>query len=121
MSRRSVKKSIYGIDRTNRTDESGCACVAEPPPEIGLQLFASTLLFFKNAIEKFFPRIGINAPFTAAMRVSGVLPPAIVVRLIWGKRYPGVKFNPQSQIHLLQIKDIYLEVRADWNKDILFK
>jgi hypothetical protein len=123
MSRRSTKKSIYGFGRSNGVSDGAgpCVCVPEPPPEIGLQLLSSTLLFFKNAIEKFFPRMNINAPFTAPMSVRGKLPAYIVVRLLWGKRYPGVKFNTQSQIHLMQIKDLYLEVRADWSKDVLFR
>lgn len=57
------------------------------------------------------------APMGATVKVSD----KVFVRLTWAQQYPGIVFQSDCCLHLLQIKDLYLQFGMDYTNDPLFK
>ena len=108
-----TRKPIYGCKNV-------ASCASDPPPLTILTVLRNIVDKFTYAIDKFFPLLKTNAPFTADMGATISVPPILMVRLLWIKEHTCVRFDATNPIHLNQIKDIYLRIGRDWEQDPLF-
>ena len=101
-----------------------------PPPVCDMTEQTTLLLGLLDSIystvDQFFPVITIVAKQKTAATASTYLTPRAFARVYWAQQHKGVKFggdppNPTTvQIHLLQLKDIYLMTGQDLTIEPLF-
>lgn len=108
-----TRKPIYGCKNPTK-------CDPEPLSIPLLTLFRNIITSIADTVDKFFPAGRINAPLTADMNAKAYIPPSTMVRLLWIRQNPCVRFDVNNMLHLNQIKDLYLQIGCDWGKDILF-
>ena len=113
-----------------------CCTVVQPsiPPIAILQQIAAMVEAMKSAIEKFYPATSAIAQLVADMNVRVFVPFVVGVRLAWIKRYAKQTilneqgetvevtqtFDNYSEVHRLQLKDLYLAAGRDWRTDPMF-
>lgn len=141
-----MSKSIYGGGGTSvissapslygNIGTTQCCTVVQPsvPPIAILQQIAAMVEAMKSAIEKFYPATSAVAQLVADMSVRAFVPFVVGVRLIWIKRYAKQTilneqgetveitqtFDNYSEVHRLQLKDLYLAAGRDWRTDPMF-
>ena len=89
-------------------------------------LLLSLLDSIYTTVDRLFPVITIVAKDRTAATASTYLKPRAFARVYWAQQHTGIKFggdppNPETvQIHLLQLKDIYLMTGFDMTIEPLF-
>lgn len=68
-------------------------------------------------IEQFFPGITAWATVVAPMSARMFVSEAVLTRMLWAKKFPGVKYDATNMLNLLQLKGIYLDLGMDWRQD----
>lgn len=89
--------------------------------EDALLALSSLFSALENAVTVFFPSSSIVAPMIAPMGATVMVSDKVFVRLTWAQQYPGVVFQPDCLLQLLQIKDLYLQFGMDYSKDMIFR
>ena len=94
-------------------------CVCEPgfDPLLSLTLLEQFIEILLISLQKFYVATAVQAPFSADMAFRGRMSFKVFVRILWGRQNPGRPFNVFSQIHINQLKDIYLSHGVDWRSD----
>jgi hypothetical protein len=104
------------------------------PPIAILQQIAAMVEAMKSAIEKFYPAAQSVSTYVGLISTKAYLPFVIAVRLEWVARYSKQtilneqgetvevtqKFDNYSEVHRLQLKDLYLSFGRDWRTDPMF-
>lgn len=117
-------KQIYGngISIGGGPLNSDCICEPTIPEDVILLNFQRTLTLLKETVGKLYTIVVVTAPGIGSMTLTGRAPFVVLVRLKWVEVYgTGQKFDIKNQVHLGQIKDIYLENKRDWRNDPLFR
>lgn len=128
-------KQIYGYGTTIGGGPSNEACVCEPTTseDTVISNFYQTLTMLRDVIGELYPIRVVTTPGIGTMAISGRAPFVIIVRLRWVELYgkagiaghrsdlTTLKFDSNNQIHLGQLKDIYLENNRRWETDPLFR
>ena len=99
--------------------EDCCPCVTAPTL-LDFKLFDNLLAVLsitKTIIKQFFPSSTIFANVIADMGAYVNVPPALYVRFVWSKRFPGIKFDKTNMTMLFQLRQIYGEYGFDWTTD----
>jgi len=131
-------KHIYGCRTTSSTGSgSGSGSGPCPAPLCDpieqTNLLLSLLDSIYSTVDRLFPLIIIGGKNIADATAATYVPPRKFARLYWAQEHKGVKFggdrdgsgnlvNPIIlQIHLLQLKDIYLMIDEDMSVEPLFR
>jgi hypothetical protein len=64
-------------------------------------------------------RLRTETLFIGKINVRSAASPPIMTRLMWAEQNRGYKFSKMNPIHILQLKDMYLQLRQDWKQDPL--
>ena len=62
---------------------------------------------------------GVVSSLTATMSAQMGCPPMVIARLSWVKQNPGVIFNRNNCLHVIQLYGVYNELGIDWRYDPL--
>jgi hypothetical protein len=102
-----------------------------PPPPCDMteqtKLLLSLLDSIYSTVDRLFPLITIVSPHLTKSETISSIKPRAFCRLYWAQQHKGMKFggtpaNPITlQIHLLQLKDVYLMLDLDLSLEPLFK
>ncbi len=102
-----------------------------PPPVCDMTeqttLLLSLLDSIYSTVDRLFPLITITAKHLTDAEAATFIKPRTFCRLYWAQQHKGMKFggtpaNPITlQIHLLQLKDVYLMLDLDLSLEPLFK
>jgi hypothetical protein len=130
-----TKQQIYG-NVINGVDPTQCCTVVQPsiPPIQILQQMVALIEKMKSAIEKFYPAGQSISQYIGEIKLSIRLPFTVIVRLRWIELYATetivdidgnistIKkpFDKNSEVHHLQLKDLYLAAGRDWRTDPMF-
>lgn len=113
---RGVPKPIYG------SCAKPCAPVVSCGPSIEALTAVLTSLIglitsTQTVVDQFFPAVKAIAPMIVPMAASYRVNPIRYAYFSWAKAYPGKKFNINSEMFKLQLKDIYASMGLDWHMD----
>ena len=62
---------------------------------------------------------GVVSTLTATMSAQMGCPPMVIARLSWVKQNPGVIFNRNNCLHVIQLYGVYNEIGIDYHYDPL--
>lgn len=126
---------IYG-NFSSGFDAVSCCSSIEPtvPPLAVLEQLMMIIQKMKITVERFYPRAMAVAMIIGRMGFSASVPFVVSVRLKWIDQYGTktiagengvienitVKFDKNSEVHRLQLKDLYLSAGMDWRTDPMF-
>ena len=113
-----ASKQIYGI---SVKDRSSCDCVPSVSPLDQLTALSGFIQNLELMFRLFVKSTAVVLPLHSEMTVGARVLPFVGVRLIWRNTNPGMMFDRNSTIHLLQLKTSYLNNQWDWRADPLFK
>jgi hypothetical protein len=71
----------------------------------------------KSVISKFFPNIKVTATIIGTLDVIATVPQPIFVFLKWAQIYPGRSLVPTNADDLKALKNLYISLDLDWEKD----
>jgi hypothetical protein len=75
------------------------------------------LLTIETVVDKFFPPFTGFASVVGNMAAETSVPTFIVIRLIWAKAHPGIKYT-NSEYQQLELIELYLQHPGfDWRDD----
>lgn len=116
------KKPIYGLStKAGAPDDTECSCRVDPSIESSLSTFLRLLEIMRNNIEQYFPATNVASQIRGSFTVGLMVPPIILVRLIWRDRNPGGTQDRTNPLYLNALRDIYLEMMIDPKTDPLLK
>ncbi len=55
--------------------------------------------------------------FIGSMTGKSAVSPPLMARMMWSGQNKGIKFSRNDPIHILQLKDIYYQMKQDWKTD----
>ena len=111
-------RPIYGLSKKKDT---GCICVPEVSPLVGLIALRRVLDNLEIIIDRFYNSSFGIAPVTANMTMRAVVSTPVFMRLQWLDENKGVKFDKTNSVHRDGLKFIYNINNRDWRLDPLFK
>ena len=66
-------------------------------------------------------KLRVEMMFIGKMEATSSTTPPVLTRLMWIEENKGTKFDRDNPIHVLQLKDKYMQLRQDWRQDPLLK
>ncbi len=66
-------------------------------------------------------KLRVEMLFVGQMTATSTTTPPVFTRLLWIEENKGIKFDRTNPLHVLQLKDKYMQVNEDWRQDPLLK
>jgi hypothetical protein len=66
-------------------------------------------------------KLRVEMLFIGQMTATSSTTPPVLTRLMWIEENKGTKFERDNPIHVLQLKDKYMQLNQDWHQDPLLK
>lgn len=112
-------RPIYGPSST--PDTTVCMCMDMPALEITLKNMLALVRSLKVSVEKYLPAVDIAMSIRGAIATPLKVPPFIMVRMLWDKKYPGIKGDKNNFFYRSTIRDFYFAIGrgGEWSKDPL--
>jgi hypothetical protein len=64
-------------------------------------------------------KLRVEMLFIGNMTATSSTTPPVFTRMMWIQENKDIKFNKTNPIHILQLKDKYMQLRLDWKQDPL--
>ncbi len=117
-------RTIYGIAPRRIAPKKPCCDLgADFADQVFLEASVGMLGIISeltNVIDSMI-KLRVEMLFIGKMTATSSTTPPVLTRLMWIEENKGTKFDRDNPIHVLQLKDKYMQLKQDWRQDPLLK
>jgi len=116
-------RSVYGVGRARYAAPTKVCCDLGSDFSDRVFIEASTdMLNILDTMESVIDsmiKLRVEMLFIGKMTAKSSTTPPVFTRMLWIQENKDIKFNKANPIHILQLKDKYMQLRLDWKQDPL--
>ncbi len=116
-------RSVYGVSRISYSTPKKACC--DLGTDFSNQVFVEASTEFLSILDTMTDvidsmiKLRVEMLFIGKMTATSSTTPPVMTRLMWLDENKDVKFDKTNPIHILQLKDKYMQLQLDWKQDPL--